>query len=151
MFNYSKRSFLRVTFGVTDRLREAHSPPHLVFSVVLALVHSHLVLSELTENPALHRLHMAAPCLGQATPVVGAPLSHTHMVTVIHRHKRTHVYTTFRLVTRLGIMLMTVYPRTTALGFSRVYGKPSVTILAHGRAVNGTTFAGDWHTVVAPA
>lgn len=53
------------------------------------------------------------------------------------------MYTTFRLVARLGIMLMTVYPRTTALVFSRVYGKPSVTTLAHGRAVTGTTFAGD--------
>merc|ERR1719305_1769233 len=31
----------------------------------------HLLLSELIVNPALHPLHMLAPCLGQAVPVVG--------------------------------------------------------------------------------
>ena len=55
---------------------------------------SHLVLSLLMVNPALHPVHMAVPCLGQAVPVVDAPLSHLHMLTGTHTHRQTtHTHT----------------------------------------------------------
>ena len=45
-------------------------------------------------NPALHPVHMAVPCLGQAVPVVDAPLSHLHMLTGTHTHRQTtHTHT----------------------------------------------------------
>ena len=45
---------------------------------------SHLVLSALMVNPALHSRHMAAPYLVQAVPIFGTPLSHVHLLAGTH-------------------------------------------------------------------
>ena len=50
-------------------------------------------------NPALHPLHMAAPCLVQAAPVIATPLAHVHMLADTHTHTRTNIDNHVKAVT----------------------------------------------------
>ena len=56
-------------------------------------VPAHLFFAALMVNPGLHSLHMAAPFLVQAAPLIATPLSHVHMLADTHTHTHIHTYT----------------------------------------------------------
>ena len=50
-----------------------------------------LFFAALMVNPALHSLHMAAPCLVQKVPLIATPFSHSHLLAKAHTHTRTNI------------------------------------------------------------
>ena len=50
----------------------------------------HWVSAEFLRKPVLHSLHMAAPFVVQAAPVLGEPLWQVHVLADTHTHTHTH-------------------------------------------------------------
>ena len=79
-----------------DRLRLRHRGRERTYGIGLGRgkhVPAQLFFAALMVNPALHSLHMAAPCLVQKVPLIATPLSHVHVLADTHAHTHTHTHT----------------------------------------------------------